>query len=703
MFVHLRHPRGRRGRGIAAALALVGVFGLTACETLVQRAVITRDGARGSDRMGYAVAVSNDGTTMAVGSPFVATGGKESAGVVTVYAREVDVTAWTKVTEFAAALPSEEGRFGSAVALSGDGNTLVVGASNQNSKGSAVVFRRVDGEWDRGKTLGVVSVNGDGIGYSVSISDNGKVVAVGAPFQSVTKSATTYTNAGRVWIYEDVAGVWTLRTFINASILQKDENFGSAVALSGDGSDLVVGLPGFDMLNEAKRAVQEFSGRSELFRRTGNAWNFSTHLSDADTVLETARVGASVAFSGDGSTIAVGAPGYDTSVADIGAVITYKKVNNGWERIATLSSNAYAGAFAGSSVALTATGDHLVVGAAEHNVGVGAVVLMKRNNLGYEVSHSFTDASATAAGGGLGRSVAISDDAKVIIGGAPFTTNWSGAVHAFDRFTKPTEPSAVVATAANGAALVSWTAPADNGGLSPTYTVTSNPDGKTCVTTATSCILAGLTNGTPYTFRVSARNAVGTSQASVASAAVVPSASASIASVIGTVPGAPTAVKVVPGWRRAAIAWTAPVTDGGQRVHSFTVTASPGGQTCTTNGATSCTIIGLNARKQHSFSVVAINAIGSSAAATSEKYALQPKVSLRTGPTAVKLAGWQGIASGIGEIVSMKLVGKAAKANCKIVGGTLVAKVAQADCKVRVKSRYAKTLTRTVLIRTVRG
>ena len=50
----------------------------------------------------------------------------------------------------------------------------------------------------------------------------------------------------------------------------------------------------------------------------------------------------------------------------------------------------------------------------------------------------------------------------------------------------------------------------------------------------------------------------------------------------------------------------------------------------------------------------------------------------------------------------MKLIGKAAKQNCRITGGKLVAKVPQADCKVRVTSKYVKTLNRTVVIHTVR-
>src|ERR1035437_163715 len=83
------------------------------------------------------------------------------------------------------------------------------------------------------------------------------------------------------------------------------------------------------------------------------------------------------------------------------------------------------------------------------------------------------------------------------------------------------KPTGATATAGNGSALVSWTAPADNGGSPITgYTVTSSGDAKTCTTSATSCTVSGLTSGQPYTFTVTATNAAGTGPASDPSSSV---------------------------------------------------------------------------------------------------------------------------------------------------------------------------------------
>ncbi len=86
----------------------------------------------------------------------------------------------------------------------------------------------------------------------------------------------------------------------------------------------------------------------------------------------------------------------------------------------------------------------------------------------------------------------------------------------------PDAPGTPVAVAGNARATVTWTAPATNGSPVMGYTVTSSPDGQTCTSSTLSCTVTGLTNGTAYTFTVTATNAIGTGPASAPSNSVTP-------------------------------------------------------------------------------------------------------------------------------------------------------------------------------------
>jgi FtsP/CotA-like multicopper oxidase with cupredoxin domain len=162
-------------------------------------------------------------------------------------------------------------------------------------------------------------------------------------------------------------------------------------------------------------------------------------------------------------------------------------------------------------------------------------------------------------------------------------------------------PTAVIATAGNTSALVSWTAPANPGGSAITaYTVTSLPGGLTCGTTGlTSCTVTGLTNGVSYMFWVTATNAVGTGPAGVSNS-VIPA----------TTPDAPTGVAAVATNRAATVSWAAVGGNGGLPLTGYTATSSPAGLSCATTGALTCTILGLTNGTAYTFSVTASNALG---------------------------------------------------------------------------------------------
>jgi hypothetical protein len=177
-------------------------------------------------------------------------------------------------------------------------------------------------------------------------------------------------------------------------------------------------------------------------------------------------------------------------------------------------------------------------------------------------------------------------------------------IGAFTSPLLPAAPTAVTGVAGDTTVAVSWHAASGNGHPITGYTATATPGGASCTTTGTlTCSVGGLTNGSSYTFRVTATNSVGSGPASTASASIVPA----------TVPDAPAGVAATAGDSSALVSWTGPGSNGGAPVNGYTVTSSPAAGTCTTTGALSCTVLGLTDGTAYTFTVTAQNVMGSSA------------------------------------------------------------------------------------------
>jgi titin len=181
----------------------------------------------------------------------------------------------------------------------------------------------------------------------------------------------------------------------------------------------------------------------------------------------------------------------------------------------------------------------------------------------------------------------------------------------------PAAPTGVSGTPGNLQVSLTWTAPTSNGGTAITnYVIESSVNGTTwnpfshAPSTSTSATITGLSNGTAYTFRVSATNSVGTGATSAVSAAVTPR----------TVPGAPTSVSGTSGNTQVSLTWTAPASNGGSAITDYVVEFNDGSGFATfadgTSATAAATVTGLTNGTAYTFRVSATNAAGTGSTST---------------------------------------------------------------------------------------
>lgn len=340
--------------------------------------------------------------------------------------------------------------FGSSVALSADGSTLAVGAYDEASgdpknesdrsllsSGAVYMFTRTDMTWKQKQYLKASPITVSALfGSSVAVSGDGLTVAIGAPRESPGRSGAVYVFAGR-------DGVWAQQVRL-AAALNRNEQFGISVALSVDGATLAVGAPGPGQTDaEPPETGANDPGMVHVYRRTGTAWS-GPAIIKADVPGMGNQFGYSVALSGNGSTLAVGACGpcqSDGGVKDAGAVYVFTSGGSGWVQSPPLrASQPDLGDLFGYSVALSDDGATLAVGAYQEDGPVddpasnstmdgGAVYVFTRGASPSTWNQpAYVKADTTTMANHFGHSVALSPDGQRLAVGAPGESSKSTGV-----------------------------------------------------------------------------------------------------------------------------------------------------------------------------------------------------------------------------------------------------------------------------------
>jgi hypothetical protein len=358
------------------------------------------DNAESFDHLGFALAVSADGNTLAAS----AIGEANLEGAVYLFVR--NGAHWIQQAYLKSSNVEAGDQFGFALALSADGEMLAVGAIGESSRatgvdgdqtnndfgGSGAVYlfqRGSTGQWSQQAYVKASNTGtGDSFGASLALSADGDTLAVGALFENSNargidgdQSDDTASSAGAVYVFSRDAGqIWSQQAYVKGSNTDARDEFGSGLSLSADGNTLAVGAFGEDSRatgvgGDQNDNLASHAGAAYVFTRAAGQWSQQAYvkssLADPDDAF-----GFSLALSGDGNTLAVSAPGEasrskgvggvqsDNNAPDAGAAYVFTRTAGVWSQQAYVkASNTETLDRFGFALALSADGSTLAVGA----------------------------------------------------------------------------------------------------------------------------------------------------------------------------------------------------------------------------------------------------------------------------------------------------------------------------------------------------
>lgn len=322
---------------------------------------------------GSSVAISADGNTVAIGGRY----DNNRIGAVWVFTRTGNT--WTQQGSKLVGTGYDDAVFveqGVSVALSADGNTLLVGgAGDASGTGAAWVFTRSGGIWTQQgiKLVGAGSIGTSFQGGAVSLSADGNTAIIGGSWDD--------NKVGAAWVFTRSGGIWTQQgTKLIGTGATGQAYQGTSVSLSADGNTAASGGY-FD--NTGKGAVW-------IFTRSGNTWSQQGPKLVGSEMIGNPLFGRITDLTYHGDTLAIGGQSDDSNK---GAAWVFTRSGTAWTQQGSKfrGSGAANPAYQGI-VSLSDNGQYLLLGGTNDSSGRGAVWFFTDDPVGIE---SFAEAGIT--------------------------------------------------------------------------------------------------------------------------------------------------------------------------------------------------------------------------------------------------------------------------------------------------------------------
>ncbi|WP_277543664.1 FG-GAP repeat protein [Haloarcula laminariae] len=331
----------------------------TQLQSPTQQAKLVPDDGDNGDRFAGSVAVSSDGTTALVGAVQDSDPHGDRAG--SAYIFDGSGGSWSQQAKITADDGDSDDEFGNSVALSSDGTTALIGAHedddpNEDGAGSAYIFDGSGGSWSQQvKLVADDGTDGDNFGRSVALSRDGTTALIGASDDRVPNVSGEI--KGAVYIFSESSGSWNQQTKLAADDGANSNEFGCSVALSRDGTTALIG----DRLNDTKGTN---TGSAHIFNESGDSWSQQARLVPDDGDSRD-NFGNTVALSSDGTTALIGSyEDNDPNGDRAGSAYLFDSSAGSWSQQAKLTAaDGDSDDLFGHSVAIARDGTIALIGA----------------------------------------------------------------------------------------------------------------------------------------------------------------------------------------------------------------------------------------------------------------------------------------------------------------------------------------------------
>jgi hypothetical protein len=357
-------------------------------------------GTQEYDEAGRAIALSSDGTIMAIGIPNNDPGNQ--SGTAKVY--RWNGSSWVQRGQTLVGTQAWYGNFGGSIALSSDGNILAIGDQTLDVQGhqdgAVYVYKWNGTEWVQYGNVIHGKKAADHAGWDISLSSDGNVLALSSALANIGSLRA----AGTVSVYSLKSNTWTL-TGNEISGTTTGEMLGYSISLSSDGKIIALS-------SNNKSRVKIFKWIDSTWVQKGN---------DISGESNNDGFGTSVSISSDGNILAIGAPSNNGNGNTAGHTRIFSWNETTWLQKGDDIDGDFAGDFAGVSVSLDADGEHLaigVIGNDENGQDAGAVKLFKwaQNKWVQKGAYLY----GISQGDRFGSEVVLSKNGKILAIGAPY-------------------------------------------------------------------------------------------------------------------------------------------------------------------------------------------------------------------------------------------------------------------------------------------